>query len=212
MSSPDRNCFLAAARTASFIASITRSRSMPCSWQSASIFCAIDELIYVLTYSIVFLCCTEKKSIALSGVGPRLHPLPGSLWLSNQRNNPLAPCSIFQKQVVGVDSQQTTAEIALAANRLSRLHLRVATGEAFKVRALVKPSFESRRRNFQCVRSVDEVFHVQNRAKVRADFGAILVGNTLRLINEYTNNRLVLGAGYLGVYQLKAMVDCDLFS
>jgi hypothetical protein len=38
------------------------------------------------------------------------------------------------------------------------------------------------------------------------------VGDTLRLINEYTNNRLVLGAGYLGVHQLKAMIDCDLFS
>src|SRR5947208_7257076 len=45
MSSPDLNCFLAAALTASFIASITRSRSMPCSWQSASMFCAIDELM-----------------------------------------------------------------------------------------------------------------------------------------------------------------------
>jgi hypothetical protein len=59
---------------------------------------------------------------------------------------------------------------------------------------------------------VDEVFHVQNRAEVNAYFGAILVGNTLRLINEYTNNRLVLGTGYLGVHQLKAMIDCDSFS
>ena len=45
VSSPDLNCFFAAARTASFIASITRSRSIPCSWQSASMFCAIDELM-----------------------------------------------------------------------------------------------------------------------------------------------------------------------
>ena len=59
---------------------------------------------------------------------------------------------------------------------------------------------------------MNKVFHVQNRAQVRAYFRAILVGDTLRLINEYTNNRLVLGAGYLGVHQLKAMVDCDSFS
>src|SRR5438034_564730 len=45
MSSPPLNCFLAAARTASLIASITNSRSMPCSWQSASMFCAMVVLI-----------------------------------------------------------------------------------------------------------------------------------------------------------------------
>src|SRR4029079_1197152 len=45
MSSPPLNCFLAAARTASFTASITKSRSMPCSWQRASIFCAILVLM-----------------------------------------------------------------------------------------------------------------------------------------------------------------------
>src|SRR5580765_6023697 len=45
MSSPPLNCFLAAARTASLIASITRSRSMPCSWQRASMFCAMVVLI-----------------------------------------------------------------------------------------------------------------------------------------------------------------------
>src|SRR6185436_6750555 len=45
MSSPPLNCFVAAARTASLIASITRSRSMPCSWQRASIFCAILVLM-----------------------------------------------------------------------------------------------------------------------------------------------------------------------
>jgi hypothetical protein len=38
------------------------------------------------------------------------------------------------------------------------------------------------------------------------------VGHTLRLVNEYTNNRLVLGAGYFGVNQLEAMVDCHPFS
>jgi hypothetical protein len=59
---------------------------------------------------------------------------------------------------------------------------------------------------------MNEVFHVQNRPEMNAHCGAILVGHTLRLINEYTNNRLVLGAGYLGVHQLEAMVDCDSFS
>jgi hypothetical protein len=129
-----------------------------------------------------------------------------------QRNTHRPAGSILKNHVVALDSKQATAEIALAVNRLARLHLRVAAGEAFEVGALVKASFESWRRNFQSVGSVDEVFHVQNRAEVNAYFGAILVGNTLRLINEYTNNRLVLGTGYLGVHQLKAMIDCDSFS
>jgi hypothetical protein len=38
------------------------------------------------------------------------------------------------------------------------------------------------------------------------------VGYTVRLINEYTNNWLVLGAGYFGVNQLEAMIDCHPFS
>src|SRR5438067_7562602 len=48
MSSPPLNCFLAAARTASLIASITKSRSMPCSWQRASMFWAMLVLISTL--------------------------------------------------------------------------------------------------------------------------------------------------------------------
>src|SRR6185295_5872316 len=59
---------------------------------------------------------------------------------------------------------------------------------------------------------MDEVFDIQNRPQMSAHCGAILVGYTVRLINEYTNNRLVLGAGYFGVNQLEAMVDCHPFS
>jgi hypothetical protein len=59
---------------------------------------------------------------------------------------------------------------------------------------------------------VNKVFHIQNRPEVNADFRAILVGYALRFVNEYTNNRLVLGAGYFGVNQLEAMVDCHPFS
>src|SRR6185503_15375623 len=47
---------------------------------------------------------------------------------------------------------------------------------------------------------------------MRADFRAILVGYTLRLINKDTNNGFVLGAGNFRVHQLEAMVDSDSFS
>src|SRR6185503_17992353 len=119
MSSPDRNCFLAAARTASFIASITRSRSMPCSWQSASIFCAIDELICV-SVSLLTLCAAQVLAYVYFQIRLR-NPV--------QRNPHLPAGSIVKKHVVAVYSKQATPEIALAVDRLPRLHLRVAAGE-----------------------------------------------------------------------------------
>src|SRR5262249_49141861 len=45
-----------------------------------------------------------------------------------------------------------------------------------------------------------------------ADFRTVLVGYTLRLVNENANNRLVLRAGNFCVHQLEAMVDCYSFS
>src|ERR1043166_6913267 len=59
---------------------------------------------------------------------------------------------------------------------------------------------------------MDEIFDIQNRPQMSAHFRAILVGYTVRLINEYENNWLVLGAGYFGVNQLEAMIDCHPFS
>ena len=60
-----------------------------------------------------------------------------------QRNTHLAAGSILKKHVVALDSQQTTSKIALAVNRLPRLHLRIATGKAFEVGTFVKAAFES---------------------------------------------------------------------
>src|SRR5689334_15519970 len=59
---------------------------------------------------------------------------------------------------------------------------------------------------------MNEIFHIQNRSHMSAHVRAILVGYTVRLINEYANNRLVLRAGYFGVNQLEAVVDCHPFS
>ena len=129
-----------------------------------------------------------------------------------QRNPHLPVGSVFKKNVVALYSQQTTAKVALAIDRLARLHLRLAACKSFEVSAFVQAAFEAGRRYLQRVRRMNKIFHVENRSQVQADFGAILVGHTLRLVNEYTNNRLVLGAGYLGVHQLEAMIDCDLFS
>src|ERR1044072_41428 len=124
ISSPDRNCFLAAARTASFIASITRSRSMPCSWQSASIFCAIDELIFYFARSYIGPAVLYDLFLQLRAY------VHFQIRLRNriQRNTHVAAGSILTKHVVALDSQQTTSKIALSVNRLARLHLRAATG------------------------------------------------------------------------------------
>src|SRR6185369_7947025 len=124
----------------------------------------------------------------------------------------LPVCSIVKKHVVAVYTQQTTTEIALTVDRLPRLELCLAACKPLEIGAFVEPPFESRRRYFEGVGRVYKILDVENRPEVNADFRTILVGHTLRLINEYTNNRLVLGAGNLCVNQLKAMVDCDSLS
>src|ERR1043166_8616692 len=223
MSSPERNCFLAAARTASFIASITRSRSIPCSWQSASMFCAIDELISVslfvwlgaglnrvvepiqlfLYFSLFITCASQFRFDIHLEVGLRDD-------LERHSHAPIS--SVFKDHFVTVYAEQLAANIALAVDRLPGFQLRVTTGEAFVVGTFIQTTFQPRRRYFQCVGSVDEVFDVQNRAQMRADFRTILVGYTLGLVNEDTNNGLVLGAGNFRVHQLEAMVESDSFS
>src|SRR5258705_918944 len=59
---------------------------------------------------------------------------------------------------------------------------------------------------------MNEVFHIQNCPQMNTDFRAVFVGNTLRLINENPNNRLVRGTCNLRVHQLEAVVDCHPFS
>src|SRR5205085_5881712 len=201
MSSPERNCFLAAARTASFIASITRSRSMPCSWQSASIFCAIDELI---VFYCEFLFKIRNSQSLMPGAAQVLTDINLQIRFRDQiqRNTHLPISPVFKKHVVPVNTHQSPSEIALSVNRLPRLHFRLTAREPLEIGAFVQTTLESGRRYLQSVGSMDEIFHIENRPQMSADSRAILVGYTLRLVNEYTNNRLVLGAGYLGVHQL----------
>src|SRR5215510_3457224 len=207
MSSPERNCFLAAARTASFIASITRSLSIPCSWQSASIFCAIDELMFFQYRSYRSYRTYLRAAQLLADVNLQI-------GFSNQiqRNSHLPVSPVLKKHVVAIHSQQTTPKIALPINWLPGFHLRLAARETFEIGPFVQASLETGRRYLQSVGGVDEIFYIQNRPQMSAHFRAILVGYTVRLINEYTNNRLVLRAGYFGVNQLEAVVDCYLFS
>src|SRR6185295_11485058 len=99
MSSPERNCFLAAARTASFIASMTRSLSIPCSWQSASMFCAIDELIcFIRSYRSYRTHLLAPQILAYVYFQIR----PGDQL---QRDTNLTVGSVVQKHVVAVNSQ-----------------------------------------------------------------------------------------------------------
>ena len=60
-----------------------------------------------------------------------------------QRNTHPPVGSIVKNHVVAVQAQQTSAKVALAVNRLPRLHLRVTPGEAFEVGPFVQAPFES---------------------------------------------------------------------
>src|SRR5437867_301304 len=120
--------------------------------------------------------------------------------------------SIVKKHVVAINTQQPTSEITLSVNRLARLHFGVATCEALIIGAFVQAALKPGRRYFQRVRRMNKVFHVEDRAQMKTHIRAIIVGYTLRLINENTHDRLVFRAGDLAMNQLEAMVDCDPFS
>src|SRR5947208_1201897 len=174
MSSPDLNCFLAAARTASFMASMTRSRSMPCSWQSASMFCAMDELMklpvsgwldaIVTCASLSLFSCYSVVSLRsqisdlrdanwqFASIPDSLSPLEFRVHIHFEvclRNyfegNSDAPVgSIINQDVFAVYSEQATAKIALAVDRLASPQFRQTAGEALVVSQLVEASLNPR--------------------------------------------------------------------
>ena len=123
------------------------------------------------------------------------------------------PISTIVKQyVVTIDAQQRPAKVPLTVNWLASLHLRLTSNKPLKIRAFVKPSFQSRGGYLQRVGGVDEVFNVENCSEMNADIGAIFVGYTVRLINENSDNRLVFGTCHFGMHEFQTVVDCHLFS
>ena len=134
--------------------------------------------------------------------------------LSNhiQRNLHAPVCSIVKNELVAFDSHHTATKIALTADRLPGLQLRITACKALVIGPFVEPTFQPGRRYFQCVGSVDEVFDVENRSEMSAHIGAIVVGHTLRLVNKNANDRLVVRAGDFRMNQFEAIVDCYSFS
>src|SRR5207237_7142472 len=135
------NCFLAAARTASLTASITNSRSMPCSWQSASIFCAIVVLIYQLCFRSaarpVVLYQMTINSLALTRLAKFLFRVDLQIRFSNSFDGNLYPatCPVLKDHITIIDADYATAKIPLAFQRPACLDLCRASGKAFVVGA-----------------------------------------------------------------------------
>ena len=82
-----------------------------------------------------------------------------------------------------------------------------AARESFVIRVPVKSALQTRRRNLERVRRVDEIFDVEDGPELLADFGAIPVCHASRLINEHPNNGTIVGAGHFRVDQLDSVVD-----
>src|SRR3954464_10774579 len=161
MSSPPLNCFLAAARTASLIASITRSRSMPCSWQRASMFCAILVLIWWVQSSLALVLSDQVAVDRLLFLGFAKLALDVYLKVCFddriEREGHSTAGSIFKNHVAVFNSGNATAEIPLVTHRLAHFELGVAPGKSFVISQLIKAALQPRRRNFQCVSRVNEI-------------------------------------------------------
>ena len=90
------------------------------------------------------------------------------------------------------------------------MDLRCAARKPFVIRGPVKSALQTRRRNLECVRRVDEIFDVECGAQLLADFGAIPVRHASRLINEHPDNGTIVGAGHFRVDQFKPVINCGL--
>src|SRR5205823_6361345 len=75
---------------------------------------------------------------------------------------------------------------------------------ALVVLRAVKSALQPRRRDFERVRAVDEVFNVQNRADVLAHLRAVLVCDSARLVNEDADYGRARAPGQLHVDEFEA--------
>src|SRR5438067_6224876 len=223
MSSPPLNCFFAAARTASLIASITKSRSMPCSWQRASMFWAmlvlmstlVDELsisvralLSILLYQIPISC------FVLSRLPEFLFDVHFQICFRyiGKRNREATTRLVFKDNILILNPNNLAAKVPLVINCRTRLQLRLASRKPLVIRELVKPALDARRRNFQRISRVNEILDVQNRADLRAHPRTIVVSHSTGFINEHSNYRVTFRASEFRVNQLNSVVDRGLFS
>src|ERR1051326_517749 len=172
MSSPPLNCFFAAARTASLIASITRSRSMPCSWQRASMFCAMLVLI-LFEFSRRLPVCPGQMPIgffAFAGPPEFTFDIDFQMRFDNcvDRNQYAATGAIIEDHVSSIDSGKPTAKVPLPVYCEARFDPRISAGELLVISQPVQSAFKSRRRNLQRVRRMDKILHVEHCAELIA--------------------------------------------
>src|SRR5688572_15151911 len=120
--------------------------------------------------------------------------------------------AVINQYFVAFNPQDAAAEIALTVDGIAALYFGEATGETLVIVTFVKTSLQTRRRNFQGVCRVNEVFHVENSAQVMAHFGTILMSHAVWLINKDSNDWFVVWPGYFGVHQLQPVIDGDPFS
>src|SRR5215471_3881263 len=214
MSSPPLNCFLAAARTASLIASITRSRSMPCSWHRASMFCAMLVLIYVNVSATIVSNQVSIDSFALPRLTKFAIHINFQICLRDRiKGNLYASAgSILDNYVAGFYPGNPAAEISLVADCRTGLNFCGAAGKPFVLGRFIKAALKPGRRNLQRVGRVDEILDVQHGADLRTDFRAIVVRYAAGLINEHSDDRVAFRTGNFGMDHLKSVVDRSLLS
>src|SRR5919205_498732 len=111
---------------------------------------------------------------------------------------------VLEDNLFALDALDAAAEVALAAYGPAGLHLRQTPRELLEIPEPVEPAFEARRGDFERVRARDEVLHVEDGADVRGDFGAVLVGDAARLVDEDADDRGARAPGEFDVDEFEA--------
>src|SRR5262249_46280015 len=140
--------------TASSMALITTSGSMPFSLASASMVCCRGFDISKFHFQIRARNYIHRNAM-----------LPAILGLDQHR--------------LMVNTAEPPLEILLAVDRTTHHQLRTAAREPTVVVGVTKRSIESRRRDFQGVCVGDYVFDIKHRAQIAADLGTVLDAYTV---------------------------------
>ena len=122
----------------------------------------------------------------------------------------------IQRQSAVLKTLQTAFEMPVVIDRLPRHQLHAASGEAGKIRRLHQLPIQTRRRNFQRVRSRYYVFDVEDRAKLSAEVRAIFVRNSGHriascrgLVEKHAQHASLASTQVLDVEDLESAGGCD---
>src|SRR4029077_16771800 len=111
----------------------------------------------------------------------------------------------IQREATIAKALQPSFKVTVAVHRLTRHQLYPATREPLVICGPVQLAIQSRRGNFENISpSGYHIFHIENRAKLTAKLGAVLVRYTCGLVEENSQHSALAAPAELNLDDLQA--------